>query len=129
VDFIFRFLRYSNQSQPSIEARQPAIRVLTNLLKYQETSWLIWMVNFFIHVLFINYYWFMIYPILHGFFQRTVDTGMVSELIKIMKTNCGKFGDKNKLYCLIATWIWIALQDLKKRLVIIYKFQFNRIYT
>lgn len=45
VDYMFRFLLYSNQSQPSVEAREPAIRVLINLLKYHETSWHIWMVN------------------------------------------------------------------------------------
>lgn len=45
VDYMLHFLQYSNQSQPSIEAREPAIRVLTNLLKYHETSWNIWMVS------------------------------------------------------------------------------------
>lgn len=45
VDNMFHFLQYSNQSQPSIEAREPVIRVLTNLLKYHETSWHIWMVS------------------------------------------------------------------------------------
>lgn len=45
VDYIFRFLQYSNQSQPSIEAREPAIRVLINLLRYHETSWIIWTVS------------------------------------------------------------------------------------
>lgn len=44
MNYIFHFLEYSNQSQPSIEAREPAIRVLINLLKYHETSWQIWMV-------------------------------------------------------------------------------------
>jgi hypothetical protein len=45
VDYMFHFLHYSNQSQPSLEAREPAIRVLTNLLKYHETSWHIWVVS------------------------------------------------------------------------------------
>jgi len=45
VDYIFHFLQYSNQSQPSIEAREPAIRVLINLLRYHETSWIIWTVS------------------------------------------------------------------------------------
>lgn len=42
---------------------------------------------------------------------------MVKELIKMMKTSCGKFGATNKLYCSIATWIWIALQDPEKKRV------------
>ncbi|XP_060855887.1 protein abnormal spindle-like [Metopolophium dirhodum] len=91
VDYMFHFLHYSNQSQPSIEAREPAIRVLTNLLKYHETSWHIWM--------------------------RTVNADMVKDLIKMMKTCCGKISSK-KLYCSIATWIWIALQDPEKKLYI-----------
>lgn len=51
VDYMFHFLQYSNQSQPSIEAREPVIRVLTNLLKYHETSWHIWMVSTYIHTI------------------------------------------------------------------------------
>lgn len=47
INYMLHFLQYSNQSQPSTEAREPAIRVLTNLLKYQETSWRIWMVSIF----------------------------------------------------------------------------------
>ncbi|VVC38206.1 Hypothetical protein CINCED_3A000313 [Cinara cedri] len=93
IDYIFRFLQYSNQSQPSIEAREPAIRVLTNLLRYHETSQLIW--------------------------TKTVNTNIVKELIKMMKTSCGKFGATYKLYCSIATWIWIALQDPQKKQVIL----------
>ncbi|CAI6348354.1 unnamed protein product [Macrosiphum euphorbiae] len=89
VDYIFHFLQYSNQSQPSIEAREPAIRVLINLLRYHETSWIIW--------------------------TRTVNADMVKELIKMMKMSCGKFGSANKLFCLIATLIWIVLQDPKKK--------------
>lgn len=45
IDCIFHFLLYSNQSQPSMEAREPAIRVLTNLLRYHETSRTIWKVS------------------------------------------------------------------------------------
>lgn len=57
VDNIFHFLLYSNQSQPSIEAREPAIRVLTNLLRYHETSWHIWVVSTGINIYtYINYY-------------------------------------------------------------------------
>lgn len=89
VDYIFRFLQYSNQSQPSIEAREPAIRVLINLLRYHETSWIIW--------------------------TRTVNADMIKELIKMMKMSCGKFGSANKLFCLIATLIWIVLQDPEKK--------------
>ncbi|VVC41764.1 Hypothetical protein CINCED_3A009489 [Cinara cedri] len=88
VDYMFHFLQSSNQSQPSIEAREPAIRVLINLLRYHETSWHIW--------------------------TRTVNTDMVKELIKIMKTCCGKIS-ANKLYCSLATWLWVALQDPKKK--------------
>ncbi|XP_022160068.1 protein abnormal spindle-like isoform X2 [Myzus persicae] len=91
VDSMFHFLHYSNQSQPSIDAREPAIRVLTNLLKYHETSWHIWV--------------------------RTVNADMVKDLIKMMKTCCGKISSK-KLYCSIATWLWIALQDPEKKLYI-----------
>ncbi|XP_060849151.1 abnormal spindle-like microcephaly-associated protein homolog [Rhopalosiphum padi] len=89
VDYIFHFLQYSNQSQPSTEAREPAIRVLINLLRYHETTWIIW--------------------------TRTVNADMVKELIKMMKMSCGKFGSANKLFCLIATFIWIALQDPEKK--------------
>ncbi|XP_026817930.1 protein abnormal spindle-like isoform X2 [Rhopalosiphum maidis] len=91
VDYMFHFLHYSNQSQPSLEAREPAIRVLTNLLKYHETSWHIWV--------------------------RTVNADMVKDLIKMMKTCCGKISAK-KLYCSIATWLWIALQDPEKKIYI-----------
>lgn len=42
---------------------------------------------------------------------------MVKELIKMMKMSCGKFGSANKLFCLIATLIWIVLQDPKKKQV------------
>jgi len=42
---------------------------------------------------------------------------MVKELIKMMKMSCGKFGSANKLFCLIATFIWIALQDPEKKRV------------
>jgi len=42
---------------------------------------------------------------------------MVKELIKMMKMSCGKFGSANKLFCLIATFIWIALQDPEKKQV------------
>lgn len=45
VDYIFHFLQSSNQSQPSIEAREPAIHVLINLLRFHETSWYIWTVS------------------------------------------------------------------------------------
>lgn len=51
-------------------------------------------------------------------FQRTVNADLVKELIKMMKTCCGKTIAK-KLYCSIATWFWIALQDPKKKLVCI----------
>ncbi|XP_025421851.1 protein abnormal spindle-like isoform X3 [Sipha flava] len=91
VDIIFHFLQYSNQSQPSIEAREPAIRVLINLLRYKETSWHIWV--------------------------RTVNADIVKDLIKMLKTCCGKICS-NKLYCSVATWLWIALQDPKKKLYI-----------
>ncbi|KAE9525583.1 hypothetical protein AGLY_014110 [Aphis glycines] len=91
IDYLFHFLHYSNQSQPSLEAREPAIRVLTNLLKYHETSWHIWV--------------------------RTVNADMVKDLIKMMKTCCGKISSK-KLYCSIATWLWIALQDPEKKIYI-----------
>ncbi|KAF0764759.1 protein abnormal spindle-like isoform X1 [Aphis craccivora] len=91
IDYMFHFLHYSNQSQPSLEAREPAIRVLTNLLKYHETSWHIWV--------------------------RTVNADMVKDLIKMMKTCCGKVSSK-KLYCSIATWLWIALQDPEKKIYI-----------
>ncbi|XP_050438518.1 protein abnormal spindle isoform X3 [Adelges cooleyi] len=91
VDYIFHFLQYSNQSQPSVEAREPAIRVLINLLRYHETSWYIW--------------------------RRTVNADMVKDLIKIMKTSCGKIG-ANKLYCSISTWLWIVLQDPEKKRII-----------
>lgn len=50
-------------------------------------------------------------------FQRTVNADMVKELIKMMKMSCGKFGSANKLFCLIATLIWIVLQDPKKKQV------------
>lgn len=43
---------------------------------------------------------------------------MVKELIKMMKTTCGKYGATYKLYCSIATWMWIALQDPQKKQVI-----------
>lgn len=39
---------------------------------------------------------------------------MVKDLIKMMKTCCGKICT-NKLYCSIATWLWIALQDPEKK--------------
>ncbi|XP_050531513.1 protein abnormal spindle isoform X2 [Daktulosphaira vitifoliae] len=91
VDYIFHFLQYSNQSQPSIEAREPAIRVLTNLLRYHETSWHIW--------------------------RKTIRADMIKELIKMMKTSCGKIG-ASKLYCSIATWLWIAMQDPEKKKII-----------
>lgn len=39
---------------------------------------------------------------------------MVKDLIKMMKTCCGKISS-NKLYCTIATWVWIALQDPVKK--------------
>lgn len=39
---------------------------------------------------------------------------MVKDLIKVMKTCCGKISTY-KLYCSIATWIWIALQDPEKK--------------
>lgn len=39
---------------------------------------------------------------------------MVKEMIKMMKTCCGKI-IASKLYCAIATWLWIALQDPVKR--------------
>lgn len=39
---------------------------------------------------------------------------MVKDLIKMMKTCCGKIGS-NKLYCTIATWLWIALLDPVKK--------------
>lgn len=45
VNCIFHFLQYSNQSQPSIEAREPAVRVLINLLRYHETSQIVWKVS------------------------------------------------------------------------------------
>lgn len=48
IDHIFHFLQYSNQSQPSVAAREPAIRVLNNLLRYHETSWLIWTVCYIV---------------------------------------------------------------------------------
>lgn len=48
VDYIFHFLMNSNRSEPSIEARQPAIRVLINLLRYNETKRLIWIVSYII---------------------------------------------------------------------------------
>lgn len=48
--------------------------------------------------------------------QRAVNADMVVDLIKIMKTCCGKIC-ANKLYCSIASWIWIALQDPEKKLV------------
>lgn len=35
----------------------------------------------------------------------------------MMKTSCGKFGAATKVYCSIATWIWIALQDPEKKRV------------
>lgn len=40
---------------------------------------------------------------------------MLKELTKMMKSCCGKFGAAKKVYCSIATWIWIALQDPKKK--------------
>lgn len=42
---------------------------------------------------------------------------MIKQLIKKMKGNCGKLGTANKVYCLISTWIWIALQDPEKKRV------------
>lgn len=53
---MLHFLQYSNQSQPSIEAREPAIRVLTNLLKYHETSWNIWMVIIILTIIYNPFY-------------------------------------------------------------------------
>lgn len=50
-------------------------------------------------------------------FQRTVNTDMIKQLIKMMKSNCGKLGTANKVYCLISTWMWIALQDPEKKSV------------
>lgn len=116
MDYIFHFLLYSNQSQPSIEAREPAIRVLTNLLRCHETSWIIWTVDIFLYSFFVLVH-ICLKQSTFVFFQRVINANMFKELIKMMKSCCGKFGTAKKLYCSIATWIWIALQDPKKKLV------------
>lgn len=43
-----------------------------------------------------------------------MNTDIVKELIKMMKTCCGKI-IAYKLYCTIGTWFWIALQDPVKK--------------
>lgn len=51
--------------------------------------------------------------------QRTVKADIVTDLIRMLKTCCGKIGT-NKLYCSVATWLWIALQDPEKKHVSIF---------
>lgn len=50
-------------------------------------------------------------------FQKTIAADINKLMIKIMKSSCGKFGSANDLYCSIATWFWIALQDAERKLV------------
>lgn len=56
--------------------------------------------------------------------QKTVKSDMVKDLIKMMKTCCGKVC-ANKLYCTIATWLWIALQDPDKKFVSIIMYMYH----